>query len=63
MPLIDTAYQGFADGLNEDAAGLLTIANTVERLALCVSCSKNFGVYSDRVGAAYILSPTQEEAN
>jgi aspartate aminotransferase len=62
LPLIDTAYQGFADGLNEDAAGLLTIANTVKRLALCVSCSKNFGVYSDRVGAAYILSPTQDEA-
>jgi aspartate aminotransferase len=63
LPLIDTAYQGFADGLNEDAAGLLIVANTVERLALCVSCSKNFGVYSDRVGAAYILSPTQEEAD
>ena len=63
LPLIDTAYQGFADGLNEDAAGLLTIANTVERLALCVSCSKNFGLYSDRVGAAYILSPTQAEAD
>jgi aspartate aminotransferase len=63
LPLIDTAYQGFADGLNEDAAGLLTIANTVERLALCVSCSKNFGLYSDRVGAAYILSPTREEAD
>lgn len=63
LPLIDTAYQGFADGLNEDAAGLLTVANTVERLALCVSCSKNFGVYSDRVGAAYILSPTAEEAS
>lgn len=63
LPLIDTAYQGFADGLHEDAAGLITIANTVERLALCVSCSKNFGLYSDRVGAAYILSPTQAEAN
>ena len=63
LPLIDTAYQGVADGLNEDAAGLLTVANTVERLALCVSCSKNFGVYSDRVGAAYILSPTAEEAS
>lgn len=63
LPLIDTAYQGFADGLTEDAAGLLTVANTVERFALCVSCSKNFGVYSDRVGAAYILSPTADEAN
>ncbi|MFT5636539.1 MAG: aspartate aminotransferase [Cognaticolwellia sp.] len=62
-PLIDTAYQGFADGLDEDAAGLITIANTVERLALCVSYSKKFGLYSDRVGAAYILSPTQAEAN
>ena len=63
LPLIDTAYQGFADGLTEDATGLLTMAKSVERLALCVSCSKNFGVYSDRVGAAYILSPTQEEAD
>ncbi|MFQ3289225.1 MAG: aspartate aminotransferase, partial [Alteromonadaceae bacterium] len=54
---------GFADGLTEDATGLLTMAKSVERLALCVSCSKNFGVYSDRVGAAYILSPTQEEAD
>lgn len=63
LPLIDTAYQGFADSLHEDASGLLTMANTVERLALCVSCSKNFGLYSDRVGAAYMLSPTQEEAD
>jgi len=62
LPLIDTAYQGFADGLNEDAAGLLAVANVVDRLALCVSCSKNFGVYSDRVGAAYVLSPTEDEA-
>jgi len=63
LPLIDTAYQGFANGLTEDAAGLIVVANQVERLALCVSCSKNFGVYSDRVGAAYVLSPTAEEAN
>jgi aspartate aminotransferase len=63
LPLIDTAYQGFANGLNEDAIGLITMANTVNRLALCVSCSKNFGLYSDRVGAAYILSPTEKEAN
>ncbi len=63
LPLIDTAYQGFANGLNEDATGLLIMANAVERLALCVSCSKNFGVYSDRVGAAFILSPTEDEAD
>ena len=63
LPLIDTAYQGFSDGLDEDAQGLIIMANTVDRLALCVSCSKNFGLYSDRVGAAFVMSPTQEEAD
>jgi aromatic-amino-acid transaminase len=57
VPLIDLAYQGFGDGLEPDAAGLRHMAAEVPELMLAVSCSKNFGLYRDRVGAAFVLSP------
>jgi aspartate aminotransferase len=56
VPLVDLAYQGFGDGLEPDAAGLREMAAEVPELMLAVSCSKNFGLYRDRVGAAYVLS-------
>ena len=56
MPLVDLAYQGFGDGLEPDAAGLRHMAAEVPELMLAVSCSKNFGLYRDRVGAAFVLS-------
>ena len=56
VPLIDLAYQGFGDGLEPDAAGLRHMAAAVPELMLAVSCSKNFGLYRDRVGAAFVLS-------
>ncbi|MEM9012977.1 MAG: amino acid aminotransferase [Pseudomonadota bacterium] len=58
-PLIDIAYQGFGDGLEEDAAGLRTMAAGVPQLLIAASCSKNFGVYRDRVGCAIVLAETQ----
>jgi aromatic-amino-acid transaminase len=56
VPLIDLAYQGFGDGLKADAAGLRHMAGAVPELMLAASCSKNFGLYRDRVGAAITLS-------
>jgi aromatic-amino-acid transaminase len=56
VPLVDLAYQGFGDGLEADAAGLRAMAAAVPELMLAVSCSKNFGLYRDRVGAAFVLS-------
>jgi len=53
--LIDSAYQGFGEGLNEDAAGLRLLASQVEEMIVCSSCSKNFGLYRDRVGAISIV--------
>ena len=50
LPLIDIAYQGFGDGLEEDAAGMRHMAAGVPEMLLAASCSKNFGVYRDRVG-------------
>lgn len=56
VPLVDLAYQGFGDGLEPDASGLRAMAAEVPELMLAVSCSKNFGLYRDRVGAAFVLS-------
>ncbi|MGO3916356.1 MAG: amino acid aminotransferase [Pseudoalteromonas sp.] len=55
-PLVDIAYQGFGSSLEEDAQGLRTLANAVEELIICSSCSKNFGLYRERVGACSIIA-------
>jgi aspartate aminotransferase len=55
-PLIDMAYQGFGDGLEEDAYGLRLMAENVEEMLLCSSCSKNFGLYRERIGAVSIIA-------
>lgn len=55
-PLVDMAYQGFGSGLDEDARGLRYLADTVEEMLLCSSCSKNFGLYRERIGAVSVVS-------
>jgi len=54
-PLVDMAYQGFGLGLDEDTAGLRHLANEVDELILCTSCSKNFGLYRERIGAVSVV--------
>lgn len=58
VPMIDLAYQGFGDGLAEDVAGLRLMAGAVPELLVAASCSKNFGLYRDRVGAAFAVTAT-----
>ncbi len=53
--LIDSAYQGFGAGLEQDAAGIRLLANEVEEMIVCSSCSKNFGLYRERTGAISII--------
>ncbi|OKY26624.1 amino acid aminotransferase [Thalassotalea sp. PP2-459] len=55
LPVVDMAYQGFGTGLDEDAAGLRLLANNVEEMIVCSSCSKNFGLYRERIGATTII--------
>nr|WP_193987608.1 amino acid aminotransferase [Lelliottia steviae] len=55
-PLVDIAYQGFGSSLEEDAAGLRKLAAAVDELIICSSCSKNFGLYRERIGACSILA-------
>lgn len=62
LPLIDFAYQGFADGLEEDAVGLRTIANSGIDFLVANSYSKNFGLYSERTGALTAVAQNEEAA-
>ena len=63
MPLIDMAYQGFGQGLNEDAYGLRLMAASVKEMIVCSSCSKNFGLYRERIGACSIIAETSLRAD
>ncbi|WP_371187245.1 amino acid aminotransferase [Thalassotalea maritima] len=54
-PLIDMAYQGFGDGLDDDAYGVRLMADNVDEMILASSCSKNFGLYRERIGACSII--------
>jgi aspartate aminotransferase len=56
MPMIDIAYQGFGDGLEEDAAGTRLIVDRVPEVLIAASCSKNFGIYRERTGALIAVS-------
>jgi len=56
VPLIDFAYQGFATDVEQDAAGLRTLAEVCGELIVCNSYSKNFGLYRERVGAMTVVA-------
>ena len=56
IPFIDLAYQGFAQGLEEDRYGVKLMYERLPELVVTQSCSKNFGLYRDRVGALSMVS-------
>ncbi|MGR9438695.1 amino acid aminotransferase (plasmid) [Rhizobium leguminosarum] len=60
FPFIDLAYQGFGDGLEADAAAVRLLASKVPEMAVATSCSKNFSVYRDRVGAVLLMGRDAE---
>jgi aspartate/tyrosine/aromatic aminotransferase len=62
LPLVDFAYQGFANGLDEDAAGVRTLAQAAPELLVAGSFSKNFGLYSERVGALTLVATSADAA-
>jgi aromatic-amino-acid transaminase len=55
FPIIDCAYQGLGQGMEEDAYGLRRVLRAVPEAFIAYSCDKNFGVYRDRVGAFYAM--------
>ena len=62
MPLVDFAYQGLADGVEEDRTGLLELTKKVKQMLICSSFSKNFGLYRERTGALTVVAENSEQA-
>lgn len=58
LPLIDFAYQGFGDGLEQDAWAVRLFAAQLPELLITSSCSKNFGLYRERTGALIVCAET-----
>jgi aspartate/tyrosine/aromatic aminotransferase len=56
LPFVDSAYQGFAHGVEEDAFAIRHLAAHVPEMIVATSCSKNFGLYRDRVGTLSFLT-------
>lgn len=57
IPFIDIAYQGFGDGLDEDAFGTRLLASRMPEMLIAASCSKNFGLYRERTGVLVAIAP------
>lgn len=63
MPFVDVAYQGFGDGLEEDAWAIRSMADKLPEMLIAASCSKNLGLYRERVGAALLVGRNAAEAD
>ncbi|WP_261815333.1 amino acid aminotransferase [Vibrio gallicus] len=62
IPLFDFAYQGFGNGVEEDAAGLRAFADHNSEILVASSFSKNFGLYNERVGAFTLVAKDNDVA-
>jgi len=61
LPLVDMAYQGFETSLEEDNLAVRLFTAKCPELIVASSCSKNFAVYRDRVGAISIVTQRAEQ--
>ncbi|NLJ13243.1 MAG: aspartate/tyrosine/aromatic aminotransferase [Gammaproteobacteria bacterium] len=62
VPFLDIAYQGFAEGIYEDAAAVRLFADSGMPFFVSSSFSKSFSLYGERVGALSIVANSAEEA-
>jgi aspartate/tyrosine/aromatic aminotransferase len=62
LPLIDFAYQGFGNGLEQDAHAIAAVLERCDEAIVCSSFSKNFGLYGERVGALSLVAADDSTA-
>jgi len=62
VPFLDMAYQGFAEGIAEDAVAVRLLAASGISFLLASSFSKSFSLYGERVGALTLVCSSQEES-
>lgn len=63
LPFLDIAYQGFGEGIDEDAFALRTLAEAGVSFFVANSFSKSFSLYGERVGGLSVVCPTKFEAS
>jgi len=61
-PVIDIAYMGFERGVDEDCLAVRLFADQCPEVIVASSCSKNFAMYRERVGALSIVTRDAEKA-
>jgi len=62
VPILDMAYQGFADSLGQDGAVVKEFAAACSPVFIASSFSKSFSLYGERVGALSIVTASKDEA-
>lgn len=62
LPFLDLAYQGFADGLDADAAAVRAFAKACPAMFVASSFSKSLSLYGERVGAFSVVTDSAEQA-
>ena len=61
IPFVDIAYQGFGDGLEQDARFTRKLASRLPQCLIAASCSKNFGIYRERTGILIAVTPNLKQ--
>jgi aromatic-amino-acid transaminase len=62
VPFLDIAYQGFGDGIQEDAFAVRLFAEAELNAFVSSSFSKSFSLYGERVGALSVIATGKDEA-
>jgi aromatic-amino-acid transaminase len=62
VPFIDFAYQGFGDGIEEDAVAVRAFVASGMPFLIASSFSKSFSLYRERVGAVCFVTTDADEA-
>ncbi|OMH29049.1 amino acid aminotransferase [Motiliproteus sp. MSK22-1] len=62
MPFVDAAYIGFAESLEEDTKGINILADHCPDMLVAASCSKNFGLYNERIGSLTLIAANERDA-
>ena len=63
LPMVDMAYMGFERGIEEDALAVRLFAEKCPEVVIASSCSKNFAVYRERVGAITVVCKDAQKAS
>lgn len=62
VPVLDIAYQGFAEGLDADGAVVRRFAEVCCPVFVATSYSKSFGLYGERIGALSVVTASKDES-